>query len=73
MSSPQQPKRRQYESISEAAARVGVSIKTIRRWIASGHLVGYRMGPRLLRIDPDELDGMLTLVPTVASRGRRSR
>jgi excisionase family DNA binding protein len=73
MNSPQQPKRRQYESISEAAARVGVSIKTIRRWIASGHLAGYRMGPRLLRIDPDELDGMLTLIPTVASRRRRPR
>jgi excisionase family DNA binding protein len=70
---PLPSKRRQYESISEAAARVGVNIKTIRRWIASGQLAGYRAGPRLLRVDPDELDGMLTLVPTAASRGRRSR
>ena len=55
--------RRHYESVSEAAARVGVSTKTIRRWIASGQLAGYRMGPRLLRVDPDDVDAMLTLIP----------
>ena len=59
--------RQQHESIFDAAARVGVSTKTIRRWIASGHLAGYRMGPRLLGLDPDELDKMLTLIPTAAS------
>jgi len=56
--------RRHYESVGEAAARVGVSTKTVRRWIASGQLAGYRMGPRLLRVDPDDVDAMLTLVPT---------
>lgn len=56
--------RRQYESVADAAARVGVSTKTVRRWIASGQLAGYRMGPRLLRVDPDEFDRMLTLIPT---------
>lgn len=56
--------RRNYESIGEAAARVGVSTKTVRRWIASGQLAGYRVGPRLLRIDPDDVDRMLTLIPT---------
>jgi excisionase family DNA binding protein len=64
MTTPSQASRRQYESVGDAAARVGVSTKTVRRWIASGHLNGYRMGPRLLRVDPDDVDSMLTLVPT---------
>ena len=64
MNAPSPARRRQYESVAEAAARVGVSTKTVRRWIASGQLAGYRMGPRLLRVDPDEFDRMLTLIPT---------
>lgn len=67
MNPPRRTTRREYESILDAATRVGVSTKTVRRWIAAGHLRGYRMGPRLLRVDPDELDRMLTLIPTVAS------
>jgi excisionase family DNA binding protein len=64
MNAPSRTSRRQYESVADAAARVGVSTKTVRRWIASGQLAGYRMGPRLLRVDPDEFDRMLTLAPT---------
>jgi len=67
MTTPSQPSRRQYESVGEAAARVGVSTKTVRRWIASGQLAGYRIGPRLLRIDPDDVDRMLTLIPTAGA------
>lgn len=59
MNPPPRASRRQYASIFEAAARVGASTKTIRRWTASGHLAGHRMRPRLLRLDPDELDKML--------------
>ncbi len=64
MNPPPRASRRQYESVGDAAARVGVSTKTVRRWIASGQLAGYRMGPRLLRVDPDEFDRMLTVIPT---------
>jgi excisionase family DNA binding protein len=64
MNAPSRTSRRQPESVADAAARVGVSTKTVRRWIASGQLAGYRMGPRLLRVDPDEFDRMLTLIPT---------
>ena len=63
MTAPSQASRRQYESVGDAAARVGVSTKTVRRWIASGQLAGYRVGPRLLRVDPDDLDRMLRLIP----------
>ena len=64
MNAPSRTSRRQYESVADAAARVDVSTTTVRRWIASGQLAGYRMGPRLLRVDPDEFDRMLTLIPT---------
>jgi excisionase family DNA binding protein len=64
MNAPPRTSRRQFESVADAAARVGVSTKTVRRWIASGQLAGYRIGPRLLRVDPDEFDRMLTLIPT---------
>lgn len=64
MNAPSPARRRPYESVAKAAARVGVSTKTVRRWIASGQLTGYRMGPRLLRLDPDDVDRMLTLIPS---------
>ena len=64
MTTPSPASGRHYESVGEAAARVGVSTKTVRRWISSGQLAGYRVGPRLLRIDPDDVDRMLTLIPT---------
>jgi excisionase family DNA binding protein len=37
-------------SVVEAADHLGVSTKTVRRWIASGHLSAQRVGPRLIRI-----------------------
>jgi excisionase family DNA binding protein len=64
MNTPSQTSRRQYESVGDAAARVGVSTKTVRRWIASGQLNGYRIGSRLLRVHPNDVDAMLTLIPT---------
>lgn len=42
-------------SIAEAAEHFAVNVKTIRRWIASGRLSAQRIGPRLIRLDRDEL------------------
>ena len=55
---------RRLESIPNAAEYVGVSSKTIRRWISAGALTGYRMGPRLIRVDLVEVDAMLRPIPT---------
>ncbi len=43
-------------SIAAAAARVGVSIPTIRRAIESGALPAFRLGPRLVRLRAADLD-----------------
>ncbi|MEB3023925.1 excisionase family DNA-binding protein [[Mycobacterium] crassicus] len=42
-------------SIAEAAEHFGVSGMTVRRWIAAGRLSAHRVGPRLIRLDRDEL------------------
>lgn len=51
--------RRNYESLAQAAGRTHVSVRTLRRWIAQGRLKAYRAGPRLLRLDPDEVDALM--------------
>ncbi len=57
--------RRQFESLSEAASRTGLSVRTLRRRIAAGHLPAYRSGPRVLRVDPADVDRLMVRVPTV--------
>jgi excisionase family DNA binding protein len=41
--------------IKEAAARYHLHHTTLRKQIAEGHLTGYMLGPRVLRVDPDEV------------------
>ena len=48
-----------WATLTDAAGRAGVDPKTLRRWIASGLLPAYRMGPRRVRIDLNDLDAVL--------------
>ncbi len=50
---------RRYVSISDAAEYLGVTTRTIRQMIADGRLVGYRCGPRLVRLDLNEIDAAM--------------
>lgn len=51
-------------SISEAARRYSISPKSIRRRIAEGTIRGYRTGPKLIRVDPAEIEAkMISAVP----------
>ncbi|MEE3753426.1 helix-turn-helix domain-containing protein [Mycobacterium intracellulare] len=45
-------------SPAEAAEYKGVHPATIRRWLASGALIGRRCGPKLIRIKVSDLDAM---------------
>jgi len=56
---------RRWQSIEGAASHYAVSQKTIRRLISSGQITGYRVGPRLIRIDLNEVDATLHRIPTV--------
>jgi excisionase family DNA binding protein len=43
-------------SLSAAAEYADVDPRTVRRWIASGRLTAYRVGPRLIKVDLNELE-----------------
>lgn len=53
----------------EAADKLDVCPRTIRRYVADGRLTAYRLGPRLIRIDASELDRLLREIP-IAGRAR---
>lgn len=55
---------RRLASIPEAAEYAAVCTKTIRRRISDGTLTGYRFGPRVIRVDVDELDALLRPIPS---------
>lgn len=57
----EQPRR--LASIADAAHYASVHPRTIRRRIAEGTLTGYRFGPRVLRVDLNEMDSALVPIP----------
>lgn len=59
--------RRQFESLAQASQRTGLSTRTLRRRIAEGRLPAYRSGPRILRVDPEDVDQLMIRVPTAGA------
>ncbi|MGL5442975.1 MAG: helix-turn-helix transcriptional regulator [[Mycobacterium] stephanolepidis] len=49
-------------SLTAAAERLDVCPRTLRRYIAAGRLTAYRIGPRLIKIDINEVDQLLTVI-----------
>lgn len=47
------------KSIAEIADQFGLSTKTIRRYIAAGQITAYRVGPRTIRLNADEVSDQL--------------
>lgn len=62
------PQHHRYASLSEAATYIDCNEKTLRRYIAAGRLIGYRLGTRSIRVDLDELDALLQPIPTASRR-----
>ena len=54
-------------SLAQASVDYGISTKTLRRRIADGSINAYRLGPRLIKVNVDELDKLLVAIPTVAA------
>jgi excisionase family DNA binding protein len=63
---PPQPPRR-WASPRDTAAYAGVSPRTIGQMIADGRLPAYRYGPRLIRIDLNDVDALMVPVPSGAT------
>lgn len=55
-------------TVKQAAERRGVHPRTIRSWIERGHLRAERVGPRLVRINAEDLDRMGAPVLDPAAR-----
>jgi excisionase family DNA binding protein len=52
------PATTEFLTIDEVAQALGVSTRTVRRWIKSGQLVAHRMR-RMVRIAPADFDAFL--------------
>lgn len=50
-----------------ASEHLGISEKTLRRYVAEGRIPAYRMGARLLRFRSDDLDALMEPVPTAGT------
>jgi excisionase family DNA binding protein len=48
----------------DAAEYAGIPVKTLRDWVRKGRIPAYRIGPRLLQIDLNDIDRMRRRVPT---------
>lgn len=46
-------------SISDVAAYLAVTTRTVQQMIADGRLRAYRLGPRIVRLRRDDIDGAL--------------
>ena len=62
---------RRLTTLKVAAKYADVHPRTLRRWIAAGRVPAYRLGPRLIKVDLDELDEFMRPV-TFTQRLRRS-
>jgi excisionase family DNA binding protein len=55
---------RQLLDLKAGAERLDLSVSTIRRMISRGDLIAYRVGPKLLKLDADELDRVACRIPS---------
>jgi hypothetical protein len=63
------PPRRRLASIQAVAQMYDVDHKTVRRWIASGLIHGYRIGDRLVKLDLNEVEAkVVQQIPAAAER-----
>jgi excisionase family DNA binding protein len=61
---------RRLVSLPEAADILGLSVKTVRRYIASGDLDAVRLGRRTIRIKTDSLERLIDAHPVNAWRSQ---
>lgn len=64
--SPKKPPR--YATLAEAAEYLGANERTIRNLISRGQITGFRLGRKLIRVNLDELDDAMEIIPTAANQ-----
>lgn len=54
-----------WATLFEAAEYANIPARTMRDWITKGWLPAYRMGPRQIQIDLNDVDALRRRIPTV--------
>lgn len=57
---------------TEACKRLGITDKTLRRYIATGKLRAYRMGERARRFKAEDLDALMKPIPADPAPAKNS-
>ncbi|MFP1155536.1 excisionase family DNA-binding protein [Mycobacterium sherrisii] len=55
----QRQSRRRWATVAQTATYLAVTPRTVRQMVADGRLTAYRNGPRLVRIDLQEVDARM--------------
>jgi len=50
-------------TLAVAAEALGVSVRTVRRFIGYGYLEGYRVGPRAVRVRAGDVNALVRRLP----------
>ncbi|KAA8884264.1 helix-turn-helix domain-containing protein [Nocardia colli] len=53
------PLPQQLITMREAARQLGLSVRTLERLISTGDLKAYKVGARSVRVDPQDLSGLV--------------
>jgi excisionase family DNA binding protein len=56
---PDENSARRWASVKDTAAYIGVTTRTMRQMVADGRLTQYRLGPRIVRFDLNEVDAAM--------------
>ena len=65
-----EPRHSRLMGIAEAAEYANVHPSTLRRRIADGQLPAYRVGPKLLKVDIEDVEALIRPVPVTRPRAR---
>lgn len=60
---PQRPGPRWVTGLPAVSAYCGLPVRTLRDWIAKGLLPAYRIGPRQIQIDLNDIDTLRVRIP----------
>lgn len=61
---PQDHRPRRWATLKTAAEYLACSERHVRDMIARGEITGYRMGSKSVRVDLNEIDDAMTVIPT---------
>lgn len=64
MSNVRTNRNRRWSTMTETADYLGVSPRSLRAYISQGLIPAYRLGPRMVRLNLDEVDAAFREIPT---------